>query len=204
MKLLYQTHSPYARKALVFAIEAGLVERLTVEHHETSPTRANTAVFAQNPLGKVPVLLRPGEEPIFDSNVICEYFDAIQQGPKLIPADGEPRWRALRFEAVGQGLCDSGISLRWETVRRPEGLRYPALADGLALKLNETYAWLNDKIDPAEPVTVGQIALATALAWLEFRALPSFRPFSRLSAWFDHFAERPSMLATPLTGETRD
>ena len=60
MKLLYQTHSPYARKALVFAHEAGLARQIEVVHHETSPTRRNEQVFAENPLGKVPVLLRPG------------------------------------------------------------------------------------------------------------------------------------------------
>jgi glutathione S-transferase len=59
MKLLYQTHSPYARKALVFAHEAGLARQIEVVHHETSPTRRNEQVFAENPLGKVPVLIRP-------------------------------------------------------------------------------------------------------------------------------------------------
>src|SRR5207249_12252311 len=57
MKLLYQTHSPYARQVLVLAYETGLADRLAVIHHETSPTRRNEAVFAVNPLGKVPVLL---------------------------------------------------------------------------------------------------------------------------------------------------
>jgi glutathione S-transferase len=204
MKLLYQTHSPFARKVLVFAHEAGLADRITVEHHETSPTRANHAVFAENPLGKVPVLLRPGQEPIFDSNVICAYLDTLHSGPKLIPADGEARWRALRFEAAAQGLADSGISLRWELVRRPEALRYQPLADGHALKLASTYAWLDGQIAEDEPADIGQIALATTLDWLEFRKLPSFRKYPKLSAWFDTFAQRPSMFSTPLTGETQD
>jgi glutathione S-transferase len=51
MKLLYQTHSPYDRKALVFAHEAGLSARIEVVHHETSPTRRNAEVFAENPAG---------------------------------------------------------------------------------------------------------------------------------------------------------
>ena len=204
MKLLYQTHSPFARKALVFALEAGLGDKVTLEHQETSPTRANRLVFGENPLGKVPVLLRPDEEPVFDSTVICAYFDTLHDGPKLIPAEGEARWRALRLEAVAQGLSDSGIQLRWEMVRRPQELRYPPLADGYALKLTETYAWLEQQPDLDGPVTIGQIALATALDWLEFRELPSFRDYARLSKWFDGFAKRPSMLATPLAGETQD
>ena len=52
MKLLYQTHSPYARKTLVFAYEAGLAARLEVVHQETSPTVRNDTVFAENPLGQ--------------------------------------------------------------------------------------------------------------------------------------------------------
>ena len=79
MKLLYQTHSPYARKALVFAHEAGLAARLEVEHHETSPTNRNPRVFAENPLGKVPVLLRAGLPPLFDSDVICAYLDSLNE-----------------------------------------------------------------------------------------------------------------------------
>ncbi len=48
MTLLYQTHSPFARKVLVFAHECGLADQLQVEHHETSPTnpmrRSTTAI----------------------------------------------------------------------------------------------------------------------------------------------------------------
>src|SRR6185436_2958071 len=130
MKLLYQTHSPYARKALVFAHEVGLAPQIEVVHHETSPTRRNEDVFAENPLGKVPVLLRPGLPPIFDSDVICAYLDTLHPGTKLIPSQGEARWHALRLQAVAQGLADAGIAIRWETVRRPEPLRYRRCAMG--------------------------------------------------------------------------
>jgi glutathione S-transferase len=205
MKLLYQTHSPYARKALVFAHEAGLARQIEVVHHETSPTRRNEHVFAENPLGKVPVLLRPGQPPIFDSDVICAYLDTLHSGRKLIPQEGEARWQALRLQAVAQGLADAGIQLRWETVRRPAELRYPPLRDGYTQKLMTSYDWLEREIDSDAPVHVGHIALATCLDWLEFRELPGFRDGRpRLSAWFDDFAKRPSMRATPLSGETRD
>ena len=147
MKLLYQTHSPYARKALVFAHEAGLAERIEVIHHETSPTQRNEQVYAENPLGRVPVLIRPGLPPIFDSVVICEYLD----------------------------------------------------------KLIESYDWLERELDVAAPIHVGHIAVATSLGWLEFRELPGFRERRpRLVEWFDAFDARPSMRATPMSGETHD
>src|SRR5262245_2264102 len=205
MKLYYQTHSPYARKALVFAHEAGLAHRLEVIHNETSPTRRNDTVYAENPLGKVPVLIRPGHKPIFDSDVICAYLDTLSEGPSLIPKDGEARWDALRLQATAQGLCDAGIALRWETYRRPPEQRYPPLAEGYAQKLLTSYDWLETELAVSAPVHVGHIALATALDWIEFRQLPSFREGrSHLTRWFDAFARRPSMQATPLSGETQD
>lgn len=205
MKLLYQTHSPYARKALVFAHEAGLARQIEVVHHETSPTRRNEQVFAENPLGKVPVLIRPGQPPIFDSDVICAYLDTLHSGRTLIPQEGEARWRALRVQAVAQGLADAGIQFRWETVRRPAELRYPPLRDGYGEKLIASYDWLERELDVDTPVHVGHVAVATCLDWLEFRELPGFRAGRpRLTAWFDEFAKRPSMRATPLSGETRD
>jgi len=205
MKLLYQTHSPYARKALVFAHEVGIADRLEVVHHETSPTRRNEAVYAENPLGKVPVLIRPGLTPIFDSDVICAYLDTLHDGRKLIPVEGEARWQALRVQAVAQGMGDAGIAVRWETVRRPAELRYPPLRDGYTSKLIASYDWLERTLDTGPEIHVGHVALATMLGWLAFRELPSFRDGRpRLAAWFDAFDARPSMRATPLSGETHD
>jgi glutathione S-transferase len=205
MKLLYQTHSPYARKALVFAHEAGVAGRLEVVHQETSPTLRNELVFAENPLGKVPALVRPGAATLFDSDVICAYFDSLNEGRKLIPQEGEARWQALRVQAVAQGLADAGISYRWETVRRPEELRYPPLQDGFREKLTSTYDWLERELDVGSPLHVGHIAVATTLSWIEFRELPTFRGHRpRLAEWFDAFETRPSMRSTPLSGETRD
>lgn len=205
MQLLYQTHSPYARKALVFAHEAGLAERIEVVHHETSPTLRNEAVYAQNPLGKVPVLIRPGLPALFDSDLICACLDTLHDRAPLIPREGEARWRALRLQAVAQGLADAGIKVRWETERRPEALRYDALREGYTRKLIESYDWLEREGDFDAPLHVGHIAVATALSWLEFRELPGFRDGRpRLGAWLDAFERRASMRATPLSGQTHD
>jgi glutathione S-transferase len=205
LTLLYQSHSPYARKVLVCAHELGLAERIAVVHHETSPTNRNDAVYAQNPLGKVPVLLTPDAGALFDSTVICDYLDRLAGAGRLIPREGPQRFAALRLQALAQGLCDAGIALRWETVRRPQALRYPPLAQGQAAKLAEAYRHLEAQAEWDGPVDIGQIALATALAWLEFRQMPDFRgPAPRLAAWYDAFGRRASMQATAYHGETQD
>lgn len=208
MKLLYQSHSPYARKVLVMAHEAGLADRLDVAHHETSPTWRNDEVFRLNPLGKVPVLLLDDGTALFDSNVICEYLDDVHDRPPFIRREPKARLLTLRMQALAQGLCDAGIAVRHETVRRPEALRYPAMRDGQIEKLVATYDFLEQEwtqIATDAPFDLGQIALATALDWLAFRQLPDFeqgRP--RLSSWYRRCLERPSMLATAFAGQTVD
>jgi glutathione S-transferase len=212
MKLFYQTHSPYARKVLVMAHEAGIADQLEVIHHETSPTQRNEHVFRVNPLGKVPVLVLDDGTTLFDSQVICEYLDGLHDGPRFIPVDDRKRFPSLRLQALAQGMCEAGIAVRHETVRRPEPYRYPAMRDGYIEKLVASYDFLEREwtqayadAHPGKSVDIGQIAIAAALSWLAFRGLPDFeqnRP--RLSAWYRAFSERPSMLATPLAGETVD
>lgn len=206
MKLFYQTHSPYARKVLVLAHEAGLADRLEVTHYETSPLHRNELVFQVNPLGKVPVLVLDDGFALFDSNVICEYLDGLHDGPKLIPPSGGARLFSLRLQALAQGICDAGIAVRQETARRPPEYRYPANRDGQIEKLVAAYDFLEregvvfeSKFEAAmRSVDIGQIAVATALSWIEFRDLPAFetgRP--KLSAWYRRFIQRPSVLASP-------
>lgn len=137
-------------------------------------------------------------------NVICSYLDTLHTGRKLIPTEGEARWRALQVQAVAQGLSDAGIAIRWETQRRPKELRYPALRDGYVEKLLASYDWLEQELDTEGAVDIGHIALATALSWLEFRELPTFRHRPRLTRWFNQFSNRDSMVATPLWGQTHD
>jgi len=203
MKLLYQTHSPYARKVLVAAHESGLADRLQVIHHETSPTRRNEVVYALNPLGKVPVLILDDGTVLFDSSVICEYLDGLNEGPKLIPADAA-RFRVLRAQALAQGIADAGIAARWDIERRPEALRWPVLVDAYREKIAAACDYLERGIDP-EGVDLGAIAIATALSWIDFRDVYDFRAGRpRLAAWYEAFSSRPSMHATALSGATHD
>jgi len=205
MKLFYQTHSPYARKVLVLAHETGITDRLEVIHHETSPTQRNASVFSANPLGKVPVLMMEDGLALFDSNVICEYLDGLHDGRPMFPAGGKARLLALRVQALAQGIADAGILARWETERRPSTLRWPLLAEGHVEKLISSYDFIEREVDLEGPVDIGQIALATALSWIEFREMAPFmtgRP--RLTRWYIEFMRRPSMQATDYCGATHD
>jgi glutathione S-transferase len=203
VKLFYQTHSPFARKALVFAYEAGLADRIEVIHHETSPTARNAEIFALNPLGKVPVMITDDGEGIFDSGVICQYLDGLHGGPPLIPP--AERLAALRLQAVADGMSEAGILVRWETTRRPPELRYPPFGDGQLAKVAEGCAYLERVFQPRETPGLPEVAIATALSWLAFREVHDFRPSCpKLAAWYEAFSQRPSMRATALEGDTVD
>ena len=209
MKLLYQTHSPYARKVLVAAHELGLHDRIQVVHHDTSPTRRNDEVFALNPLGKVPVLIVDDGPALFDSSVICEYLDGLHGGARIIPAEHGARFRALRRQALALGMADAGIAARWESERRPEASRWPPMLRGQMEKIAAACDLLEQELGDAPPAQtvpdIGDIALATTLSWIAFRHVYPFaasRP--RLSAWYASFSQRPSMLATTLSGDTHD
>jgi glutathione S-transferase len=205
MKLFYQSHSPYARKVLVFAHEVGLADRIEVIHHETSPVQRNEEVFALNPLGKVPVLVCDDQTVLFESSVICEYLDGLHDGRKLFPPLPLLRFPALLYQALATGLADAGIAARWESERRPEALRWPPLLEGHLQKVVAACDYLEAHIRDDDDVDIGHIALATALSWIEFRHVHDVqagRP--RLSAWYKSFCARPSMMATPLFGDTID
>ncbi|MGN6520056.1 MAG: glutathione S-transferase family protein [Dokdonella sp.] len=207
MKLLYQSHSPYARKVLVAAHELGLAGELEVIHHETSPLLPNDAVSARNPLGKVPVLVLDDGLVLFDSDVICAWLDGRHGGSRLIPADVRRRWRALRLQALAQGVADAGIAVRWETDRRPPELRWGALRDGQLRKIAAACDLLEEELDDGDgdAPDIGAIAIATALSWIEFRRVYAFRAGGpRLAAWYARIDARPSMRATTLSGDTRD
>ena len=80
-----------------------------------------------------------------------------------------------------------------------------ALLAGIRAYDDGQYVESEKHLDAAAPVHVGHVAVATALAWIEFRELSGFRTGRpRLVDWFDRFAKRASMQATPLSGETAD
>ena len=199
MKLLYSQTSPYVRKVLVLAHETGLIDRLELVPVTVAPVTPNPTVAAENPLVKIPALIREDSVALYDSAVILEYLDGLHDGPKLIPAAGEARWTALQRQAAADGLLDAAILVRYETVLRPEEKRWPEWIDGQMRKLRGALAAFEvDGVTLGQSLTVGEIAIACALGWLDFRYPDENwrqdRP--RLADFYAGFAERPSMKAT--------
>lgn len=114
MKLITSMTSPFGRKVRMLLAEKGL----PCEIEASVPWNADSCVPDFNPLGKVPVLVRNDGSTLFDSRVIEQYLDSLA-APGLIPADGEDRIRALRWEALADGISDAAVLVFLER-NRPE------------------------------------------------------------------------------------
>ncbi len=190
MKLRYSPTSPYVRKVLVTAIELGLDKRIERVLNSTLDPNSD------NPLGKVPALIMDDGEVLYDSPVICEYLDSLHQGAKLIPAEGPARWRALRQQALCDGIADAAILRMLETRRRPEALRWPDSIAQQSGKVSRALDRLEAEVAHLEgALTIGQIATGCTLEYLDFRfGDEDWRPaHPKLAAWQATFAKRPAM-----------
>ncbi len=139
--------------------------------------------------------------------MICAHLPTrCIRGPRLpIPETGRARQPALRLEALADGMADAGNWFRWDKERRPEALRWPAMVEAQSGKLQAAYEFVEQEVALDGPLDIGQIALASALGWLEFRRLPWLGDrHRRLAAWYRSFAGRRSMVATGMRGETQD
>jgi len=199
MKLFYSPPSPYARKVRVAIRELGLLDRVEEVEVTVAPHKPNEAYGRTNPLIKVPALETDDGMVLFNSPVLCEYLDVLAGGNRLMPAQGQPRWDALRRQALGDGVTDAGILRRYELAARPENLRWDDWLKGQQLKIDlgldaaerEAGGW-------GKRFDVGDMAIACALGWLSFRFADydwrKTRP--RLAAWLEQVDARPSMQET--------
>ena len=78
MKLHWNPASPFARKCVVCAAEAGV--ELDIVERGGTPLLTDNMPIEQNPLGKIPALERVGGPAIYDSRVITRYIDAVGNG----------------------------------------------------------------------------------------------------------------------------
>jgi len=166
MKLYYSATSPYARKCRVLILEKGLERK--VEMIECAPLDDPGDLHAANPLGKVPALDRERGSALFDSPLICEYLDTLND-ENWIPSRGESRFMVLRQQALADGLIDLTIGRRIE-LNRDEALRWPFWIERWERAIARTL----DTLDAERPqyersVDLGALSIAVALGYLDLR-----------------------------------
>ena len=195
MRLRFNPASPFARKVLVVAHEKGLAEQIEIV--PTDP-RSDPTLASENPLRLIPALVTDDDLALFNSPVICEYFEILRPDPRLVPLEPEARLRVLRLQALADGMCDAAVARRHEGLR-PDGERSPSTLERLSQKVQGGLDWLEgNEQDLGNEADLGRLAVACALGYLDFRFRDedwrASRP--RLTRWIDRFGSRPSLQAT--------
>lgn len=185
MRLRYSPTSPFARKVRTAAFHLGLELELEV----ADTTNESDSLMQQNPLGKLPVLLVDGRAPLFDSPVILAWLDHAAGGGKILPAETNARFDAMRLEALADGIMDAALLVVYEQRFRPESGRFEGWVDRQKLKVSRALAALNADVGAlGTAVTTGTIALACALEYVDLRIGRGWRDSNgALAQWLAGF-----------------
>ncbi|MEM9426233.1 MAG: glutathione S-transferase family protein [Pseudomonadota bacterium] len=196
MELYTNPASPFCRKVHVLLLETGQQGDVTEIAAVGHPTDTGTMPKDVNPIGKIPVLVRDDGPALFDSRVICRFLDA-RAGGRLYPDGG---WDILTLESIGDGICDAAVLMVYEGRSRPDAARYAPWVEGQWSKVTRSLDALEARWMSLlqAPLNIGQIAVACALAYLDFRHEDRDwrKDHPELAAWHSGFAERPSMQKT--------
>ena len=199
MKLHWSSRSPFVRKVMVAAHEVGLAERIEKVRTVAAMDKPNAALMRDNPLSKIPTLVLDDGTVLYDSLVICEYFDMLDGRHRLFPSEPDRRLLALRRHALGNGLLDL-LVLRRNERDRPGERKSPEHLEAFATKTESALVALEREAEAlaATQLDIGLIAIGSALSYLDFRFLEEpWRPaHPRLARWHLSFAARPSVIAT--------
>lgn len=193
-RLLYASASPYSAKVRMAAAYAKVPLEATIVDTNVKPPE----LIANNPLGKIPVLLTE-DGPIFDSRAITQYLNRIS-GSALFPRNAAKRTEAERLEALADGMTDCLLAYVYERRYHPEEKVHQPWLD----RQWEKAARSLDHLTAATPklpkkITAGHIALRAALGYLDLRFAGQWEHgHTKLKRWAARFDEKFPELAAYL------
>ena len=171
MKLIGSLTSPYVRKVRIV-----MAEKKLDYQHELEDVWASDKILASNPLGKVPCLVLPGGEAIFDSRVIVEYLDTRSPVSRLIPEGSRERIEVRTWEALADGILDASILARLEQhwPGRTAEQRSQAWVDRQLQKVEASLAAISKGLGDKPwcsgvHLSLADIAVGCALGYVAFR-----------------------------------
>lgn len=197
MKLVYSPPSPFVRKVTTLIHHADLNDRIELINVKTTALSVAEEARAANPLGKIPVMILENGRAIFDSRVITRYLDEIA-GSNLYPQ--EKIYDILTLEALADGIMESAVSITYEIKLRPDNEKSPSWMEAQWSKVLHAVKALDNREFKAMDgeINMGQIALACALGYLDFRhdARKWRSGHSNLASWNDKLMKLPALIKT--------
>jgi glutathione S-transferase len=165
MKILYSSTSPYSAKVRMAAhyLDLGIGSEVVKTDEEPS------LLISNNPLGKIPVLVREDMPAVFDSAVIMQFLNRQSKG-RLYPRNAEKRTEAETLEALCDGIIDCLIATIYERRFRPEEKVHQPWLDRQWAKAARGLDHLNANLPKTgKSLHGGHFALASLLGYLELR-----------------------------------
>jgi glutathione S-transferase len=182
--------SPFGRKVRMAIEVLGLAPQISVVAADTNDP--SDTLRQQNPLGKIPTLVLDSGEALFDSRVIVEHLNALDGRDLLIPA-GPARLGSLRQQSLADGLLDAALLQVYEKRYRPDTHHVASWVELQQGKVDRALAFAEQNLptSAAEQPHIGEIALAAALGYLDFRFDGRWRSsHPALAQWLAQFAKR--------------
>lgn len=169
MKLLYWASCPFACKVLAFLEETDLLQHTTLI--PLHPYEKGKGLGQFNPLLQIPTLITDEAESVINSSIICAYLDEINSGLKRFPENSNERWIALKMQAIGDGIMEASILRVLEEQARHPKLRSDQWIERQNMKLIHALDYLEKNAHFLSNTTlkIGEITIATALSYLNFR-----------------------------------
>ena len=181
-KLTYSPASPYVRKVRL----AGHLSDLNDQIELLNPDHAiHIKMKSNNPLGKIPVLMTPNDQYIFDSRVIIELLNDISG--KLYPSDDSYKQIILTNAALAEGLVDASLlyvySMRYAGDQKPSEVWQKLQLTKIENTLHYLDKNVLNKFDPST-LFISHIGLIVALDYLIFRKIYDWKMKSKnLDEW---------------------
>ncbi|MGB7650784.1 MAG: glutathione S-transferase N-terminal domain-containing protein [Gallionella sp.] len=196
MKLLGTNTSPYVRKVRLVLLEKNIVHSYLVD----APREAGSQVALANPLARIPALILDDQTCVFDSPVIAEYVDSLNDTPILIPRDNAlERMYIKRWEALADGVMDSAVLVRNEVLRDVDKQDAASIARH-NLAITRALAYMSEQMAShtycaGVAISLADLALVSALIYLDLRqAERDWRSTHlNLAAWFGRMQQRESV-----------
>ena len=180
-KLTYSPASPYVRKVRL----AGHLSDLNDQIELLNPDHAiHIKMKSNNPLGKIPVLMTPNDQYIFDSRVIIELLNDISG--KLYPSDSYKQI-ILTNAALAEGLVDASLlyvySMRYAGDQKPSEVWQKLQLTKIENTLDYLDKNVLNKFDPSI-LFISHIGLIVALDYLNFRKIYDWKMKTKnLDVW---------------------
>lgn len=179
--------SPFGRKVRMAIEVLSLAGRVMVM--PADPLDDNDTLRQQNPLGKMPCLLRADGRAIYDSGVIIEFLQDVAGTDRLLPARGDARFQALTMSRLADGILDAAILVVYDARFRPgepPAERWLAHQRG---KIERGLAAFERAPPDPEKTDIISIGLCCALGYLDWRKQVDWRTMAPgLVDWLTKFA----------------